>query len=160
MGNEHPSIAPYAAFATASGELVLAVGNDRQFQALCAVLGASHLSCGPRYLANPGRVAHREALRADLESLLAARSAGDWAGRLIDARVPAGVVNDIAGAFELAQTLGLNPLVDLSDPGGLSVRLPRNPIGLSATPPTYRSAPPALPAQPAGPDADVSLSRG
>jgi crotonobetainyl-CoA:carnitine CoA-transferase CaiB-like acyl-CoA transferase len=145
MGNEHPSIAPYAAFPTGAGELVLAVGNDRQFQALCGVLGAPGLAADPLYLTNPDRVAHRDTLRAALERRLAARPAAEWASLLIDARVPAGVVNDIAGAFELAQALGLNPLVDLPDPGGSSVRLPKNPIGLSATPPTYRSVPPTLP---------------
>ena len=145
MGNEHPSIAPYAVFPTADGELVLAVGNDRQFQTLCGVIGMAELAADARFVTNPQRVAHREALRAELEPLLAARSAQEWASRLIDARVPAGVVNDIGGAFELAQALGLNPLVDLPDQGGSSIRLPKNPIGLSATPPTYRSAPPKLP---------------
>jgi crotonobetainyl-CoA:carnitine CoA-transferase CaiB-like acyl-CoA transferase len=150
MGNEHPSIAPYAAFKTGEGELVLAVGNDRQFGLLCDVLGAPALAADQRYLSNPDRVANRATLRAELEALLAVRAAADWAPRLLDARVPAGVVNDIAGAFELAQALGLDPLIDLPDPGGSSLRLPRNPIGLSATPPTYRSAPPKLPTQAAG----------
>jgi crotonobetainyl-CoA:carnitine CoA-transferase CaiB-like acyl-CoA transferase len=145
MGNEHPSIAPYAVFPTAAGELVLAVGNDRQFQTLCVVLGAPGLAGDQRFTTNPARVANREALRAKLQSLLAAETATAWASRLIDARVPAGVVNDIGAAFELAEALGLDPLIDLQDQGGSSVRLPKNPIGLSATPPTYRCAPPDLP---------------
>ncbi|MDE3133347.1 MAG: CoA transferase [Acidobacteriota bacterium] len=144
MGNEHPSIAPYAVFATARGELVLAVGNDRQFRGLCEVLDAPRLAADPRFLTNPDRVANRHALRTELESLLAARPAAEWSALLAPARVPAGVVNDIAAAFELAAALGLEPIVELSDPGGAGVRLPRNPIGLSATPPTYRTAPPEL----------------
>jgi crotonobetainyl-CoA:carnitine CoA-transferase CaiB-like acyl-CoA transferase len=149
MGNEHPSIAPYAVFPTAEGDLVLAVGNDRQFQALCRVLGAPSLAADPRFATNPARVANREELRAALIARLAAGSADTWASQLIDARVPAGVVNDIGAAFALAERLGLSPLVDLQDQRGFSVRLPRSPIALSATPPTYRSAPPDLPA-PAG----------
>ncbi len=145
MGNEHPSIAPYAVFPTAQGELVLAVGNDRQFRVLCEVLGAPALADEPRYRTNPERVANRAALRPELESLLAARPAASWAAALINARVPAGVVNDIGAAFELANALGLEPLVELQDPGGGSVRLPKNPIGLSATPPSYRNTPPKLP---------------
>jgi crotonobetainyl-CoA:carnitine CoA-transferase CaiB-like acyl-CoA transferase len=145
MGNEHPSIAPYAVFPTADGELVLAVGNDRQFQSLCQVLDVPELAADMRFVSNPERVSNRDALRAALESRLLTRPASVWASLLIDARVPAGVVNDIGAAFELAQTLGLAPLVDLQDQGGFSVRLPKNPIGLSATPPTYRSAPPNLP---------------
>jgi crotonobetainyl-CoA:carnitine CoA-transferase CaiB-like acyl-CoA transferase len=56
--------------------------------------------------------------------------------------VPAGVVNDIAGAFELARELGLDPVVTIARPDGSTVQLARNPIGLSATSPSYRSAPP------------------
>ncbi len=145
MGNEHPSIAPYAVFQTADGRLVLAVGTDRQFQALCEVIGAPVLAQEARFRTNPERVANRDALRAELEVRLAARPAADWAARLTAARVPAGVVNDIGAAFALAQTVGLEPLVDIVTPGGSSIRLPRNPIRLSRTPATYRSAPPDLP---------------
>ena len=145
MGNEHPSIAPYALFRAREGELVLAVGNDRQFRSLCEVLEVPRLSSDPRFLTNSERVANRDALRAELESLLAARPAVEWASLLVDARVPAGVVNDIAAAFELAEGLGLSPLVDLHEAGGSRVRLAKSPIGLSVTPPTYRSAPPNLP---------------
>ena len=152
MGNEHPSIAPYAVFPTAGGEVVLAVGNDRQFQALCAVLEAPELAADPRYASNPDRVAHREALRGDLEARLAARPAAEWASRLVDARVPAGVVNDIGAAFALAEKLGLEPLIDLQDRRGTDLKLPKNPIGLSLTPPTYRCAPPVLPDEQAPPE--------
>jgi crotonobetainyl-CoA:carnitine CoA-transferase CaiB-like acyl-CoA transferase len=64
---------------------------------------------------------------------------------LTAARVPAGAVNDIAGAFAFAASLGLQPIVELPRPAGGVARLTRNPIGLSLTPPTYRSAPPDLP---------------
>jgi len=147
IGNDHPSIAPYELFKTGDGDLVLAVGTDRQFATLCDVLGEPELAANPRYASNPQRVRHRDSLRADLERPLAGRPAVDWARELTAARVPAGVVNDIAGAFALAGSLGLNPIVELPREDGDSVRLPRNPIGLSATPPTYRSAPPTLPSR-------------
>jgi crotonobetainyl-CoA:carnitine CoA-transferase CaiB-like acyl-CoA transferase len=145
MGNAHPSIAPYELLATADGELVLAVGNDRQFAALCAVLEAPELATDPRFATNADRVAHRAPLRAELERHLARRPAPDWAARLTEARVPAGVVNDIGAAFALATTLGLDPIVELAREDGSAVAVTRNPIGLSATPPTYRTAPPRLP---------------
>lgn len=146
MGNGHPSIAPYDLYAAADGPVVLAVGNDRQFAALCEVLGAPALAEDARFRANADRVAHREELRAELESRLAGASAEQWAGRLTEAGVPAGVVNDIAGAFTLAERLGLDPIVELErEGGGEPARLTRNPIRLSATPPRYRSAPPAMP---------------
>ena len=145
MGNAHPSISPYELYETGAGELVLAVGNDRQFAALCAVLGAPELADDPRFAGNRARVDNRDALTHELVQRLRARPAAEWATLLTDERVPAGVVNDIAGAFELARTLGLQPTVDVPAPDGSAVSLTRNPIGLSRTPPSYRSAPPALP---------------
>ncbi len=145
MGNEHPSIAPYAVFQTGAGRLVLAVGTDRQFQTLCEVIGAPSLAQDLRFLTNPARVANRDALRVELEALLAARPAADWAAALTEVRVPAGVVNDIASAFALAEELGLDPVVELPSPDGSNIRLPRNPIRLSRTPASYLTAPPELP---------------
>ena len=145
LGNAHPSIAPYELLATSEGELVVAVGNDRQFKALCDVLGIDELGADARYARNSDRVANRGALRAELEARLGARPAADWARELTAARVPAGVVNDVGAAFALAESLGLAPIVSLPKDDGGTVSLTRNPIRLSKTPPTYRSAPPSLP---------------
>jgi crotonobetainyl-CoA:carnitine CoA-transferase CaiB-like acyl-CoA transferase len=144
MGNAHPSIAPYELLPTGAGDLVLAVGNDKQFAALCVVLGAPELAGDERFAANGARVAHREALRAALVERLAARPAAAWVGDLSAAGVPAGQVNDVAGAFALAESLGLAPVVEVPRADGTVARLTRNPIGLSVTPPTYRAAPPDL----------------
>lgn len=144
MGNAHPSVAPYEVLPCGSGELVLAVGNDRQFRVLCEQLGEPNLAADERFATNSARVAHRGELRDHLARLLKAGDAATWAETLTAARVPAGVVNDVAGAFRLAEALGLDPIVGVPHPDGGEVRLPRNPIGLSATPPTYRSAPPPL----------------
>ena len=75
----HPSIAPYELFQTRDGQLVLAVGNDRQFAALCEVLGAPELADDPRFADNGARVANRDALQIALEERLAARAAAEWA---------------------------------------------------------------------------------
>ncbi len=145
MGNAHPSISPYELYATGDGDLVLAVGNERQFTALCEVLSAPELAADPRFGSNSDRVTNRAALKEELVTRLATAPATEWAARLTAARVPAGVVNDLAGAFELAQAVGLDPIVDVPSADGAPVALTRNPIGLSRTPPTYRAAPPALP---------------
>jgi crotonobetainyl-CoA:carnitine CoA-transferase CaiB-like acyl-CoA transferase len=145
QGNRHPSIAPYELFATASGELVLAVGTDRQFAELCAVLDLPALPGDERFATNSARVANREALGERLLSALAARPAVEWAAILTERRVPAGVVNDIGAAFRFAAAIGLDPIVSVPRADGSTVDLPRNPIRLSATPATYRSAPPPLP---------------
>ncbi|MEV6324098.1 CoA transferase [Nocardia sp. NPDC051787] len=144
MGNQHPSIAPYELLSCADGDLVLAVGNDRQFATLCDELGAPHLPVDPQFATNTARVQHRDKLRAELENRLATKSAADWAAALARVRVPAGTVNDIAGAFELAAQLGLDPIVELTRSDSSKVSLCRNPINLSATPASYRSAPPPL----------------
>jgi crotonobetainyl-CoA:carnitine CoA-transferase CaiB-like acyl-CoA transferase len=144
MGNGHPSIAPYEVLRAADTDLVLAVGNDSQFAALCTVLDTPELAADPRFATNTARVGNRALLREALEELLAMRPAGEWARDLTAARVPAGVVNDVAGAFALATELGLQPVVSLPREDGTAVELTRNPIGLSVTPPTYRSAPPRL----------------
>jgi crotonobetainyl-CoA:carnitine CoA-transferase CaiB-like acyl-CoA transferase len=154
MGNQHPSIAPYELFRAADGDLVVAVGNERQFAALCDVIEAPELASDPRFAGNAARVEHRVALREALALRLRTRPAAAWAEALTAVRVPAGVVNDVAGAFRLAADLGLGPVVSLPRADGTTVQLTRNPIGLSATPPRYDSAPPPLPdaASPTTPD--------
>ncbi len=148
MGNRHPSVAPYEPIACADGELVLAVGNDRQFEALCRVIGRPELAADARFAANAARVANRDALSAILAEAFATRRSGELAEQLGAERVPAGIVNDLAGAFALAERLGLGPVVEVAGPGGgAPVRLVRNPIGLSRTPASYRSAPPPLPGE-------------
>ena len=146
LGNQHPSISPYELFRTGAGDLVLAVGNDRQFAALCKSLGASDLAGDPRFADNGVRVTNRDALRIALEQRLSARTATEWAEILTAARVPAGTVNDVGAAFALAEQVGLDPIVAIKRDDGSVARLPRNPIAMSATPPVYRFAPPEAPA--------------
>jgi crotonobetainyl-CoA:carnitine CoA-transferase CaiB-like acyl-CoA transferase len=140
LGNAHPSIAPYEVFATADRPLVIAVGNDGQFAALCRVLGEAGLADDPDYASNPARVAHRAELTSRLEVLLSTAGADAWQERLTAAGVPCGPINDLAQAFALAERLGLEPVVDA---GGTPTVA--NPIGLSESPATYRSGPPDLP---------------
>ena len=97
------------------------------------------------FSSNAARVENRARLRAILEQRLASRPAAEWAALLSEQRVPAGQVNDIAGAFELAQRIGLDPIVEVPREHGGAARLTRNPIRLSRTPASYRSAPPSLP---------------
>ena len=139
MGNRHPSITPYETLATADRPLVVAVGNDGQFTRLCRVLGLDGTAADPRFATNSDRVANREELAALLEGALAGRRAADWVADLAGAGVPCGLVNDVGEAFALADRLGLGPVTDA---GG--VPQVANPIGLSATPASYRLAPPAL----------------
>lgn len=142
LGNRHPSIAPYEVFAAADRPLVIAVGNDRQFAALCAGLAVPELAADPRFATNTGRVAHGEELAKLLGARLETRTAGEWFDTLSPLGVPCGPVNDLAGAFDLAQRLGLRPTVAIGDEDPLECVA--NPIGLSRTPPEYRRRPPGL----------------
>jgi crotonobetainyl-CoA:carnitine CoA-transferase CaiB-like acyl-CoA transferase len=144
MGNRHPSITPYESLRCADGEMVIAVGNDRQFAGLAGVLGVPELADDHRFATNPARVEHRDELISELEQLLAKRPAASWVTELTDARVPAGVVNDISEAFALAERLGLDPLATIPLADGTDLRLARNPVKLSRTPARYRAAPPQL----------------
>ncbi len=139
MGNRHPSIAPYETVDTADRPMILAVGNDKQFQALAAALGAPELAADPRFGTNPERVAHRVELMALLGAAMRTRSAAEWATTLTAAGVPCGPINDVAEAVALASQLGLSPVVDADGTPTIA-----HPVTLSATPATYRTAPPDL----------------
>src|SRR3954453_1986400 len=145
MGNRHPSIAPYELLRCSEGEIVLAVGNDRQFGELCEATGEPGLAEDERFATNSARVANRDELKPLLEEALGSRPVTEGVELLSARRVPAGVVNDVAAAFEFAEQIGLDPVVEVPREGGKPVRLPRNPIRLSKTPASYRLPPPHLP---------------
>ncbi|HIQ00508.1 TPA: CoA transferase [Candidatus Bipolaricaulota bacterium] len=99
LGTAHPHIVPYQAFPTADGLLMVAVGTDGQFRALCHVLGRPELARDPRFAANPARVAHREELIPILEDVFRKRPRAEWVERLLAAGVPAGPVNSLSELF-------------------------------------------------------------
>ncbi|HTW09833.1 MAG TPA: CoA transferase [Acidimicrobiales bacterium] len=144
LGNAHPSIAPYELYTCREGKLVVAVGNDRQFSGLCRAIGLPRLAGQPEYQRNEDRVEHRDALREAIEGALAHDRAPVWAEKLTRAGVPAGVVNNIAEAFQLAEHLGLAPVVEVPRASATPLRLTRNPVRMSRTPPSYRLGPPRL----------------
>lgn len=145
LGNAHPSIAPYELFRAADRELVVAVGNDRQFAAFAAVLVLPGLAADARFATNEERVHHRAALRALLEPAIAGRPAADWVTAFGAARVPAGLVNSVGEAFAFAESLGLEPVTTATDPAtGRASRQPATPIHLSTSPAVHRTPAPLL----------------
>jgi len=139
MGIRHPGICPYEPFETKDRLLVIAAANDRLFASLCVCLGLDELASDPRFLTNGDRVAHRDELGPLLDAVLRMRTADDWFTLLTDAGVPCGPINDVAQGMELAASLGLDPIIDVD--GSAQVA---HPVRLSATPASYRHAPPAL----------------
>jgi crotonobetainyl-CoA:carnitine CoA-transferase CaiB-like acyl-CoA transferase len=145
MGNAHLSLFPYEPMPTSDGEIIVIAGNDRQFGTLCAALGRPELADDDRFATVAGRNENRELLRPELEELLSHRTATEWFDVLTEAGVACGPINTIEGGVKLATQLGLEPEVDID-----GVPTVRNPIRLSASPVTYRHAPPALDADRAG----------
>ncbi|MFX4223853.1 MAG: CaiB/BaiF CoA transferase family protein [Thalassobaculum sp.] len=146
MGNEHPNIVPYKVFPTADGHVILACGNDRQFQGWCDVAGAEELKTNPDYATNPLRLKNRVALYAAMPAYMMTKTTDAWVASLEAAKVPCGPVNTIDRAFADPQVQARGMRIDLPHPlaGEGTVPLIANPVKLSATPVRYRHAPPTL----------------
>lgn len=144
ISNQHPSIAPYETFATATAQIVIAVGNDSQFRKLCSALDAEHIASDPLWASNAKRVQNRDNLKIALEEILTTRSHDHWLRLLEDIGVPSGPVNDIAEAFDLADRLNLAAVQELLRPNGAAIATVANPIKFSRSYVSYRHAPPEL----------------
>jgi crotonobetainyl-CoA:carnitine CoA-transferase CaiB-like acyl-CoA transferase len=105
MGNGHANLAPYQSFATIDGDLIVAVGNDRQFARLCDVLELPALATDPRYATNPARVAARAELIPLLDAATRRWHTEDLLGALETQGIPAGPVNRIDQAFAEPQVV-------------------------------------------------------
>ena len=147
MGNAHPNIVPYQAFETADGHIILAVGNDGQFQRFCAVAGQPELAEDSRFSTNINRVISRDILVPLLEPLLRQDTTDNWLTRLAAVSVPAGPVNDLARVFDEPQARhrGLARIAAAED-GINSVSHPMvaSPLRLSETPASTRLPAPFL----------------
>ncbi len=147
MGNSHPSLAPYQDFPTQDGAMLLAIGNDGQFQRFCAAAGQPEWAQDARFATNTLRVQHRAALIPAMEAVTRTRSTADWIALLEDKAVPCGPINTIAQAFDDAQVKARGLRVDLPRSAGdgiAQVSTVASPLRLARNPPVLRHAPPAL----------------
>lgn len=144
MGNAHPNIVPYQDFPTADGDMIIAVGNDSQFRNLCQALGHAEWGKDPRFATNSSRVAHRNELIELLRAETQRRTTQEWIAVLETAGVPCGPINDLQGVFADPQVVARGLRIDLPHPEAGSAPSVANPIRLSVSPVTYRSAPPLL----------------
>ncbi|MBB3266180.1 crotonobetainyl-CoA:carnitine CoA-transferase CaiB-like acyl-CoA transferase [Azospirillum sp. OGB3] len=144
LGNAHPNIVPYQAFATLDGHIILAVGNDGQFAKFCQVAGRPELAQDPRYATNPARVANRKELVPILELLLEQRTSRDWLSALEAVGVPCGPINDVSQVFADPHVQARNIHQDLPHPTAGTVPTVASPIRYSATPIEHTVAPPTL----------------
>lgn len=131
LGGRHPSIAPFATFATKDGHIAIAAGNDELWGRVAHVLGREDWARDPRYATNPERVRHVEDLTEDMETILSARTSKEWLALLEAAGVPCGPLNNVADVMQDPQVLARNMIVDCLDPDMGPIRMQGNPIKLS-----------------------------
>jgi CoA:oxalate CoA-transferase len=143
LGSRHPSIAPFAAFATRDGHIVIAVGTDGLFVKLTEALESPELAADPRYATNPLRVKHWQELQQDLELALSAHSSKFWLEKFESFGVPCGPLNNVADVMADPQVAARNMIVTADDPDVGPLRMQGNPIKLSAfeDPKTRQHAP-------------------
>jgi len=144
VGNAHQNIVPYQVFEVADGHLILAVGNDGQFAKFCEVAGCPEFVADPRFASNANRVRNREQLVPRLAAVMKARPRADWLAALEAAKVPCGAINNLQEVFADPQVQAREMVVPIAHPLTDRLRLVASPMKLSATPVTYRQAPPLL----------------
>jgi crotonobetainyl-CoA:carnitine CoA-transferase CaiB-like acyl-CoA transferase len=144
LGNAHPTIVPYQDFPTRDGRMILAIGNDGQFRSFCEAAGAPSLADDARFATNAARVEHRAELIPLLQTITASRTTAEWTAALAPAGVPCGPINDVAQVFADPHVVARGLAAQLEHKTLGSVPTVANPVRLSNTPVTYRSAPPRL----------------
>jgi crotonobetainyl-CoA:carnitine CoA-transferase CaiB-like acyl-CoA transferase len=144
LGNAHPNIVPYETFATADGELAVAVGSERQWPRFCDAIGLPELAADARFATNGDRVEHRDELRPLVAERLAVRPTSEWAAALDAAEVPFGAVADILAAFDSPEAGALDMSVEVEHPALGVIRQAGIPLRFDATPGAIRTAPPLL----------------
>ncbi|WP_370280082.1 CaiB/BaiF CoA transferase family protein [Pontibacterium sp.] len=144
LGNAHPNIVPYQAFATTDGHIILAVGNDKQFRTFCEIGGNPALGENPAFATNRKRVENRADLIPHVAEMMAKQSTNWWLEQLSAACVPCGPINTIEQVFADPQVQHREMQVELEHPKAGKVAGVGNPVKFSDTPVEYRSAPPML----------------
>jgi len=117
MGNGHVNLVPYQAFRVADGEMIVAVGNDSQFERLCAILGRPEVAEDPRFRTNPVRVVNRAILIPVLEQAMLGRGREELTAALDSAGIPAGPINAVDAVFADPQVVHRGLRIEGETPG-------------------------------------------
>jgi len=136
QGNTHPNIVPYQVFPVADGHIIIATGNDSQYQKLCAVLGEPELAQKAEYRDNVGRLAHRSELVAHLSALTQRMKSTDLLEQLEAVGVPAGPINDLDQVFADPQVIHRGMRLELPSAAARGGKIPgvRTPIMIGGKP--------------------------
>ncbi|CAG4899767.1 unnamed protein product, partial [Acidithrix sp. C25] len=143
MGNAHPSLYPYEPFDASDGKIVVAIGNDGQFQRFANAIGLGFLAEDPNFATNEERNRNRGVLREKLNQTLSSKTKSEWFDIFVGVGVPAGPINTVDDGIAFARSVGLNPTINQDYNGG-EIATVRNPISFSKTPNSYRYSPPKL----------------
>jgi crotonobetainyl-CoA:carnitine CoA-transferase CaiB-like acyl-CoA transferase len=144
IGNAHPSIVPYQTFDASDKPLVVAVGNNSQFAALCKAVGRPELAEDERFATNPDRVANREALISELQEEIGKQPAEDWVEEIRAAGVPSGPVNTLADVFADDHVRGSGMLQDIVHASAGPLKMLASPILIDSERLPIRRPPPTL----------------
>ena len=144
LGNAHPNIVPYQAFATADGHIILAVGNDSQFRKFCKVAGCAALVDDPAYATNRERVENRDRLLPHITAAFARQTTDWWLAELANVGVPAGPINPIDAVLDEPQAHHRGLARSIADEKLGSLPTISSPLRLSETPPQNMRPPPPL----------------
>lgn len=143
-GNAHANIVPYNSFRASDKDFIIACGNDSQFVALCDAIELPELSKDPRFSKNESRVRNRDAITEILSDHFKRDTAEAWVKKISKAKVPVGVINDIAGALAEPQVGARGMLVDMPHAMNPDFKMVGSPIHLSDTPVEYKWPAPLL----------------
>ena len=144
MGSAHPSIVPYQPFACADGHVMLAIGNDSQFAALCRAAGQTAIASDERFATNAMRVQHRAELLVALTPLMQQHGVETWCELAQQEGFPCGPINTIDRVFRDPQVRAREMHIQMNSPSYGALDLVASPMRLSASPVSYRRAPPSL----------------
>ena len=144
LGNEHPNMVPYQDFDTVDGTVLVALGNNRQFRDFCALLGREDLARDERFVDTASRSVNRSPLQTELRAELAKWHSAELLARMEAAKLPGGRVNEIPEILADPQINARELIRTLHREDGTTVRVLGFPGKFSATPASYRHAPPRL----------------
>jgi len=144
LGNAHPNIVPYQAFATLDSHIIVAVGNDQQFQRFCKAIGEPKWADDQRYETNTARVNNRVTLCGQITKHLKQQNSQYWLSKFEDHAVPCGPINTIDQVFDDPQIQSRNMVLTMQDPRAGELKLVANPINYSRSQIEYHLAPPQL----------------
>jgi crotonobetainyl-CoA:carnitine CoA-transferase CaiB-like acyl-CoA transferase len=144
QGNAHPNMVPYQTFKVSDGYLILAIGNDGQFQRFAEAVGKPEWARDGRFAKGADRIRNRDDLVPQIAQLMLARTMTEWTSLLEAIEVPCGPIYELDRVFDDPQVRHRQMRVDLPHAAGVMAPNVANPIRFSETPITYRAAAPTL----------------